>query len=122
MPQAADFNGVFAQLRGLLSPYAGRLIVKADDPGNYSLNTPFAERYKKELFFGAAQIKKRYVSYHLMPVYVFPDLLQGMAPVLKARMQGKSCFNFTAADEHLLGLLGRLTERGFDRFVAEQLV
>lgn len=122
MPQTADFTAVFAQLKGLLVPYAGRLMVKADDPGNYCLNTPYAERYKRELLFGAAQVKKRYVSYYLMPIYVFPDLTQGMAPVLRARMQGKSCFNFTAVDEHLLGLLARLTERGFDRFVAEQLV
>jgi hypothetical protein len=30
-------------------------------------------------------------------------------------MQGKSCFNFTTADEALLTELGELTMRGFDR-------
>jgi hypothetical protein len=30
-------------------------------------------------------------------------------------MQGKSCFNFTSVDQALLGELGELTERGFER-------
>jgi hypothetical protein len=42
------------------------------------------------------QIKKNYVIYHLMPVYLNPGLLEGMSPGLRKRMQGKSCFNLPA--------------------------
>jgi hypothetical protein len=49
---------------------------------------------KKVIFFGAAQIKKNYVSFYLMPVYMFmfPKLLDNISPELKKHMQGKSCF------------------------------
>ena len=116
------FAAVFGQLRALLEPYAGRLVVRSDDPENFCLYTGHVPRYGKDLLFGAVQIKKNYVSYHLFPVYMFPDLLDGLPAPLRARMQGKSCFNFKALDEHLLSHLDRLTQRGFDRFTAEQLV
>jgi hypothetical protein len=116
-----DFQTIFGKLKGILADFEGDLSVKADGPENYSLDTPFVEKYKKELFFGAAQIKKNYVSYHLMPVYVFPDLLDDLSPGLKKRMQGKSCFNFTAIDEATLNELTRLTQKGFDRFKQENL-
>lgn len=63
----------------------------------------------KRLWFGGVQVKKHYVSYHLMPVYVNPQLLAGISPALKKRMQGKSCFNFKAVDATLFGELERLT-------------
>ena len=37
-----------------------------------------------------------------MPVYMFPDLLDGISPELRRRMQGKSCFNFKKAESALL--------------------
>jgi uncharacterized membrane protein len=68
---------------------------------------------KKALWFGGVQLRKRYVSYHLMPVYVNPALLKGISPDLKRRMQGKSCFNFTASDASLFNELAALTEASF---------
>ncbi len=49
-----------------------------------------------------------------MGVYACPDLLKGMSNKLKARMQGKSCFNFTSADPVLFAELEDLTVRGFE--------
>ncbi len=57
-----------------------------------------------------------------MPVYMFPDLLQGISARLKKRMQGKSCFNFAAIDQELFNELARLTQKGFDRFGQEKLL
>jgi len=48
-----------------------------------------------------------------MPIYMFPQLREGLSKELKARMQGKSCFNFNAVDEELFDELEELTERGF---------
>jgi hypothetical protein len=67
-------------------------------------------------------VKKRYVSYHLMPVYVNPALLDGLSPALKARMQGKSCFNFTKVDPALFEELAALTQAGFDDYRAKGYV
>jgi hypothetical protein len=66
------------------------------------------------------QLKKNYVSYHLMSVYVFPDLLENISDRLKKRMQGKSCFNFTTVDESLFAELAQLTAAGFARFREQQ--
>ena len=57
------------------------------------------------------QTGKTYVAYHLMGVYGNPKLLQACSPALKARMQGKSCFNFTKIDEPLFRELADLTAR-----------
>jgi len=122
MRNKEDFQTIFDKLKPILTDFEADLIVTTDEPGNYYLNAPFSEKYKKELFFGAAQIKKSYVSFHLMPVYVFPDLLDDVSPGLKKRMQGKSCFNFTATDEDTLSELARLTRRGFDKFRQENLI
>ena len=70
MPKPADFQMIFDQLRPILQAYESNLVVEADAPGNYSLNTPYSAKYKKEVFFGAVQIRKNYVSFHLMPVYI----------------------------------------------------
>ena len=65
MPKTADFDTIFEQLKTIYTPYAERLVLTADDAGNYSLNTLYSAQYKKEVFFGAVQIKKTYVSFHL---------------------------------------------------------
>jgi len=57
-----------------------------------------------------------------MPVYAFPDLLKGISPALKKRMQGKSCFNFTEIDDEMLAELAALTKRGFERFKKEDMI
>ncbi len=114
-----DFQPVFEQLKSTLQNFEARLLLKVDKPGSYSLDAPYSEKYKRELFFGAAQVKKNYVSYYLFPVYMFPELLKGMSPSLKKRMQGKSCFNFTSIDKELLSELKQLTKSGFEKFKKE---
>ena len=98
---APDFTPVFAGLKRLLVPYAKRMAVKHDAPGIYYLESTAANRYGEQVFFGAVRTGKRYVSYHLMPIYVFPDLARTLSPALKQRMQGKACFNFRTVDRAL---------------------
>ena len=117
-----ELNDVFAGLRALMAPCAASLDVKKDDSRELYLDTWHVQKNKKPLFFGAVQVKKSFVSYHLMPVYTQPDLLEGLSPALKARMQGKSCFNFKAIDPELFEELGLLTQRAFDSWVAQGLV
>jgi hypothetical protein len=116
MPNEAQAAAVFDRLAAILAPYRSTLIAKTDEPGYLYLETPPSATYPNGLFFGAVKIGKRYVSFHLMPVYVHPDLLDTMSPELRQRMQGKSCFNFTRPDDALYAELETLTAAGFARF------
>ena len=115
-PRPDKFQLTFEQLNKILRKYERRLTVTASTSTGYSLNAAFSPKYNKEIFFGGVRIQKNYVSYYLMPVYVFPALLKGISPALKKRMQGKSCFNFTTIDEPLLAELAALTEKCFKKF------
>ena len=110
---------VFGELRTILARYADRLSVQRDQADDYYLDAGIYPRTGKPLFFGAVQVKKNYVSFHLMPVYVYPDLLDGVSEELRGRMQGKSCFNFKRAEDALFAELAALTERGFARYEAD---
>jgi hypothetical protein len=115
------FQPVFEQLRALLQPFESQLTLKVSTDANYYLVAPYSPKWKAEVMFGAVQIKKNYVSYYLMPVYMYPDLLDGVSARLKRRMQGKSCFNFRKVETDLWAELSSLTERGFERFRTENL-
>ena len=119
MPAQNEFPIVFEQLKRILEPYAKNLTVKADTPGNYYLDGPYSEKWKKEVFFAATQIKKNYVSFYLMSVYMYPELLQEISPELKKRMQGKSCFNFKKVEPELFRELSALTKKGAEKFKKE---
>ncbi|MBI5943057.1 MAG: hypothetical protein HY864_01700 [Chloroflexi bacterium] len=120
MTAHSDFFPVFEKLKSILKPYAKKLVVKMDSAEGFSLDGPYSEKWKKELFFGAAQIKKNYVSFYLMPVYMCPDLLEKISPELKKHMQGKSCFNFKRVEKSLFDELSQLTKQGFERFMQEE--
>ena len=111
-----DFKIVHERLKGILQKYETGMLKGTDTPGNYTLAGPSPMRKGRELWFGAVATQKRYVSYHLMPVYGSRELLAGLSPALKQRMQGKACFNFTAVDEELFKELAALTDRGYKRF------
>src|SRR6266498_4075275 len=119
MPSKNDFSLVFEQLKNILQPYAEKLTLKADTSDTYYIDGPYSEKWKKQLFFGSAQIKKNYVSFYLMPVYMFPDLLRDISPQFKKHMQGKSCFNFKRVESDLFKELAELTRKGVERFKQE---
>ncbi len=119
MPTQSDLPLVFEQLKNILKPHAEKLTLKTDTPEAYYLDGPYSEKWKKELFFGSAQIKKNYVSFYLMPVYMYPELLKDISPELKKRMQGKSCFNFKKVEPVLFEELALLTRRGAEKFREE---
>lgn len=106
-----DFAPVFQSLSTILRKYSKGLSAKVDTVDHLYLERPAATPKSKPEFFGAVQVKKSYVSYHLMPVYIAPELLDGISPELRARMQGKSCFNFKAVEPALFKELDALTKR-----------
>lgn len=115
-----NFPLVFEHLRKILKPYEKYLTLKTDTMDIYHLDGPYSEKWKKDLFFGSAQIKKNYVSFYLMPVYMYPDLLNNVSPELKKHMQGKSCFNFKKIEPELFNKLNLLARESFKRFQKEE--
>jgi hypothetical protein len=119
MPAQDDFPIVFEQLKKILKPYTKNFTLKADTADSYYVDGPYSEKWKKDLFFGSAQVKKNYVSFYLMPVYMYPELLKNISPELKKRMQGKSCFNFKKVEPELFKELAELTRQGAERYNKE---
>ena len=101
---------VYDELRERMLRTSDGMNVAKDEPGELVLKTPWTEPGKKDpAWFGAVQLKKNYVSYHLMPLYALPALRERVSPDLQKRMQGRSCFNFKKVEPDLFGALERLT-------------
>jgi hypothetical protein len=112
-----ELQQTFDTLRGILAHHESRLRVLVDKPGDYQVASPTRrDRIGRPLFVAAAQIKKNYVSFHLMPVYVDRELHKSISAGLRKRMQGKACFNFTTVDAEQLKELAALTKKGLACF------
>src|SRR5258705_11526742 len=74
MKTKPDFDTTFEQLKGILKPYAAKLVVTADTSQNYMLDVNHVMKNKHRLFFAGVRVGKAYVSFHLMPVYTFSEL------------------------------------------------
>jgi hypothetical protein len=120
--RAADFAAVFFALKRILAPHVKYLHVNTDTRNRFYLETRAPSYQGKPLFFGAVISGKAYVSFHLMPLYWDPSLRKKISPQLKKRMQGKSCFNFTAPDPALFRELAKLTAAGLALYRTKNLL
>ena len=105
-----NLGKVYTELHKIMASHTAKLDTKRDDESELYVDTTYIQKNKKPLFFGAVQVKKAYVSFHLMPVYLRPELLASISPDLRARMQGKSCFNFAVIEPLLFKELATLTK------------
>ena len=116
------FGDTFATLRRMLDTHAKTLLVQVDKPGDYQVCLPTkTDRIGRPLFVAAVQTRKNYVSFHLMPVYMCPELVKTVSPALKKRMQGKACFNFTTIEPAQVKELSALTKKGLARMKSVKL-
>ena len=122
---ATEFKYVFEKLSAILRRQVGSLTVAEDSATCYSLAGPagpaavkaWGGKMKKPMMPVAwVQIGKAYVSFHAMPFYGNAKLHAEMSKELKARMQGKTCFNFRTVDEKVFKELEQLTVKGFEGF------
>ncbi len=112
----------FDQLRELLYRWAAPMDVVVDEPERYVIRTRHIMKNKKALDFGSVSVRKTYVSFHLMPIYVNPALVEGMSDALNKRKQGKSCFNFNEPDKKLFAELKKLTQAGYEDYVRQGFI
>jgi hypothetical protein len=122
-PDRADnFAKAFYGLKMVFAKYEKHLKVTADTREKYYLETRSCSYKDNPLFFGAVIRGRANVSFHLMPLYWEPALTKGISSGLRERMQGKSCFNFSAPDAALFRELARLTSRGFALYRRKNLL
>ena len=115
---SGTFQPVFARLRDLLQAHEGGFAVTHNTPDRYGLEAPVGPTTVKawggklktaKIPVAWVEIRKTYVTYHLMGVNANTKLIANLSKPLRARMQGKTCFNFTTVDDALLQELQTVT-------------
>jgi hypothetical protein len=118
----SEFDPVFAALRTILKKQGRSLSVADDTPTRYCLEAPIGpatlqawggKAKRPTIPVAWAEIGKSYVSFHLMALGAAPDV---MSTPLKARLQGKTCFNFSKVDPALFEELETLTAKSIAAF------
>ena len=121
---AGAFADVFQSLRRVLETHASTLLVGENTSTKYCLEAavgPATLRAwggkvrRPRIPVAWVEVGKSYVSYHLMGVSV-PAVQSRVSQAMKARMQGKTCFNFTVIDAALLTELDSLTAASITAF------
>lgn len=115
MSQKDDFAEVAAALEGIVKR-AGPRLKRAGTAGGVWWYPPTVVHKGKPLYAAGVRINKNYVSFHFVPLYMYPELGARMSPALKRHRQGKACFNFKEVDDALFTELSALTKAGFERF------
>jgi hypothetical protein len=112
-------------LSEILRKHVGALSIKNDTPVYFCLEgttgPSTVQVWRGKLRFPKipvawVKVGKSYVSYHLMGLDGNTTLLNVMSRELKARMQGKTCFNFTTSDEALFREIDTLTGQSIEAF------
>lgn len=122
---AGDYGEVCAALKLALGKCAETLATQSDTGADYTLVTksasPFPQHKEKPLFFASVRNGKAYASFHLMPLYMCPELKPCVPPELKKRMQGLACFNFKSIpDAKTLEQLAELADAALKNWAAKK--
>ncbi len=115
---ADNLAAVFAAYRPILEPYIPRMTVVQDNERGLYLNTRSMMKNRQPLFFASIAVNKKEVSFHLFPVSMYPDLLEGFEDLAR-RMQGASCFNFRKVDPDQVEGMRALVAAGYQRLETE---
>jgi hypothetical protein len=113
-----SISQIYETLAALLVPYARKMESEMHPKIGFCLKAKNA-RTGRETHFGAVQILPEAVAFHLFPLYGHPDLLEGASPELFNRLRGQTCFHFDTLSPEVLAELGRLTSKGFERFLTD---
>ena len=111
-----EFAELFETFQRILKPYEKGKKVLRNKPNEYTLICEKPGPNGKPLYFAFVRAGKAYVSFHLMPLYFNPTLNAMVPPLLKKRMQGKTCFNFTKMDPERFKELAMLTKAGTEHW------
>jgi hypothetical protein len=120
-----DLQPTFAALRTILRNHQAAWSVQEDSatcyclagvPGPATLKSWGGQRRVPTIPVAWVHLGKSAVSYHLMGVAASTALLAGLSKDLKARMQGKTCFNFKTVDDAVFRELDDVTAKSIAGF------
>ena len=85
-------------------------VVRENIPNGYTeqINSKFLTFAADDEMYVALANQKNYISLHLMPVYVFPELKAKLDKSGKKLKGGKSCVNFKRAEELPLDVIAEV--------------
>jgi hypothetical protein len=118
MAVTPSLQPVFTRLRDILAGQASAFSVAHDSAERYGLEAPIGPatlqawggRVRTPMIPVAwVEVRKAYVSYHLMGISGNARVMDSLSPALRARMQGTSCFNFTSVGDAIVRELERVT-------------
>lgn len=107
---SGSLHAVFARLRELIRAHEATFAVSDDLPERYGLQAPVGPATVRawggkvktaHIPIAWVEMRKNYVSYHLIGIAGNAKLIAQLSQPLRAQMQGKTCFNFKAVDEAL---------------------
>jgi hypothetical protein len=115
---------VFAALKPLLQKCGDDLAVGTDTAKVYKLvarrPSPFPQHRGRPLEFGTVALRRKYVVFELMPLYMNPGLVRGLSVGLKKRLH-RTCFRFQRMPEaELIAELDRLTTGALKEWLANR--
>ena len=115
MPDAAALDVVEARLRGILSPYLGRL-EPFEVYGVTMLRRPGAGAHD---WFAGVRRGPGGVKFSLLAMHTHPEVLEDASPALRRHRSGASILTFNAIDDELAADLSALVARAFTTYVTE---
>lgn len=113
-----DLVEIFQTIRAALQPYATLGFTnRVSSDTVYELwsekHVEVEGRKRTELFFASVMIKKGYVGFYYMPVYVEQEIKKVFDPKLLKLLKGKSCFHIKALDDELISLIESAVASGY---------
>lgn len=114
---------LFAELKGLLEPFADRFAVRNAEEGRYELwsevNIAPAGKPRHEPFFVGLIVQKSYVGLYYMPIYADPAIRDQLGAELLSTLHGESCFYIKSLTPVLRGQIVSALETGLTFFAAK---
>ena len=114
MASASSLADIETRLDRILDPYRS-LLEASTIYGIPTMRRPGAKAHE---WFAFVKPASKHVSFFLMPMLTWPDLLDGCSPALLKARKAKTAFNFASLDEELATELEALVARSYERYVA----
>ncbi len=115
-----DKQQIFLQLKDVLQKYAKLMSVTTDTNTEFQVYTgkpvELPGRKFPTMYFAGLIIKKNFVGFYFMPIYMNPDLVSKLAPELLKLLKGKSCFHFTKLDPTIIPKLESALQLGYEGY------
>ena len=114
MASGQSLADIETRLDRILDPYRSLL-----EPSTiYGLPTMRRPGAKAHEWFAFVKPASKHVSFFLMPILTWPDLLDGCSPALRKARKAKTAFNFSSLDEVVVADLEALVARSYERYIA----